>query len=62
MSGNLLPSQDSDFGEALQIVSIENEKFLLNEDNLKRIFLDPKVKDNKVNLSLVEHFLALKAY
>jgi hypothetical protein len=50
MSGSLRPIQDSNLGEAVQIVSIEEGKFILNEDNLKGIFLDPTVKDTKVKI------------
>jgi hypothetical protein len=48
MAGKLNASSDFSGGSAVQIVSIEDGKFILNEDNLKSIFLDTAVKENKV--------------
>ena len=50
MSSNLKPGVDFDMdgGEAVQIVAIENGRFVLNEQNLRGILMNPNVKNQRV--------------
>lgn len=42
-------ANNEDSGKAIQIIYLKNEKFCLNEDNLKEILMHPNAKDKPVN-------------
>jgi atlastin len=65
MSGNLGPRETKclEDGQAVQIVSINDGKFMLNDSNLSRILLDPSLKNKKIYVvSIVGSFRTGKSF
>lgn len=54
MSGNLSQILNSEQQQVLQIVSIENGQFVLDEKNLSRILLSADVRNDKVKVLQIE--------